>query len=278
MGNKQEFNRMYANPIKAGQLKDSDRQDILLMKQQSYILNRKLSRFLHRKEATVLKEFLPEKFEYSIYISLSAVQEKLYSAYLKNNPLEDGKKLLLDYTYLRKIWTHLKVLEIADENQQLQGKKALAKVQRKKNAEFDDLDDEDPDSEENVMAADMESKLQKSKWWKDLVSKDDIECLQTSNKYLLLFQILQSCERMGEKIVVFSSFTMVLSSLEYFLEKITRQVGNPNAERYGFTQYRSKWIKGQDYLRLDGSTSKTARHTMIKNFNDENNKRLRLFL
>jgi SNF2 family DNA or RNA helicase len=68
---------MFANPIQAGQHKDSTREEIKDMKERSYILYRKLSRFLNRKESSVLQQYLPAKYEYAIYVPLTQVQEKL---------------------------------------------------------------------------------------------------------------------------------------------------------------------------------------------------------
>ncbi|EAA05751.4 AGAP009344-PA, partial [Anopheles gambiae str. PEST] len=74
LGSDKEFSNLYANPIKNGQCKDSDHQSIKIMKQRSYVLHNKLSKFVQRKEAAVLKEFLPEKFEYVLFVPLTPVQ------------------------------------------------------------------------------------------------------------------------------------------------------------------------------------------------------------
>lgn len=83
LGTVKEFNNLYANPIKDGQCKDSTASDIKRMKQRSFILNRKLSKFVQRKEATVLREFLPDKYEYCIFVPLTNVQEQLYEKFLR---------------------------------------------------------------------------------------------------------------------------------------------------------------------------------------------------
>lgn len=82
LGTVKEFNNLYANPIKDGQHIDSNNGMIKKMKQRSFILNRKLSKFVQRKEASVLKEFLPDKYEYCIFVPLTEVQEKLYERFL----------------------------------------------------------------------------------------------------------------------------------------------------------------------------------------------------
>lgn len=46
LGSDKEFSNLYANPIKNGQCKDSDHQSIKIMKQRSYVLHNKLSKFV----------------------------------------------------------------------------------------------------------------------------------------------------------------------------------------------------------------------------------------
>ncbi len=78
-----------------------------------------------------MKEFLPEKYEYCLFVPLSPVQERLYEYFLKHNPLSavhGGKSLLPDYTFLRKIWTHPKVLENAWIKAKLQQKQKIRKL------------------------------------------------------------------------------------------------------------------------------------------------------
>lgn len=46
LGTEKEFANLYANPIKAGQHKDSNALDITVMKQRSFVLHKKLSKFV----------------------------------------------------------------------------------------------------------------------------------------------------------------------------------------------------------------------------------------
>lgn len=46
LGTEKEFANLYANPIKNGQHKDSGKKDITVMKQRSYVLHKKLSKFV----------------------------------------------------------------------------------------------------------------------------------------------------------------------------------------------------------------------------------------
>lgn len=46
LGTEKEFANLYVNPIKNGQHKDSSKSEIKYMKQRSYVLHKKLSRFV----------------------------------------------------------------------------------------------------------------------------------------------------------------------------------------------------------------------------------------
>lgn len=274
LGTVREFNNLYANPIKDGQHMDSTPQMIKRMKQRSFILNRKLAKFVQRKEATVLKEFLPQKYEYCIFVPLTPVQEKLYEHYLYKNPIDGGHQLLNDYTALRKIWTHPMVLQKAYERAKIVEQR-INEVRKRSKNQVDEGDDE-PD--------DLLDKLEgntgvKSDWWKQFVSNDDLESLFGSNKLILLFEILRLCAMKGEKVLVFSAFVAVLNVVEEFMKKIHNcQMNHTNSQKYGYSNYAASWKEGEDYYRLDGSTKRDVRHQMIQKFNEKTNKRLRCFL
>lgn len=273
LGTVREFNNLYANPIKDGQHMDSTPQMIKRMKQRSFILNRKLSKFVQRKEATVLREFLPDKYEYCISVPLTHVQEELYEQYLLKNPVANGHQLLNDYTALRKIWTHPKVLHNARERA-MKGELKIGEAKKRSKNQVDEGDDEPDDLLDKI---DGNTGV-KSDWWKAIVREDDLESLQSSNKLMLLFEILRLCEVKKEKVLIFSAFVAVLNVVEDFMKKINDQESNPNKERYGFDYFRTTWKEGLDYFRLDGSTKREARHQMIQKFNDRSDTRLRCFL
>lgn len=74
LGTEKEFANLYENPIRNGQHKDSNKRDIKIMKQRSFVLHKKLSKFVQRREAALLKTFLPMKFEYVLFIPMTDVQ------------------------------------------------------------------------------------------------------------------------------------------------------------------------------------------------------------
>lgn len=74
LGTKQHFNEYFAEPITNGQHADSCETDIKYMKQRSYALNKKLSKIVQRREISLLKDFLPEKFEFVLFVPLTDIQ------------------------------------------------------------------------------------------------------------------------------------------------------------------------------------------------------------
>ncbi|XP_058453684.1 uncharacterized protein LOC131431805 [Malaya genurostris] len=285
LGSDREFNNLYANPIKNGQHKDSDSRAIKIMKQRSYVLHNKLSKFVQRREAGVLKEFLPEKFEYVLFVPLTPVQEKMYEVFLQMNeyttPIGEGIgesargkkfKLLADYTSLRKIWTHPKVLEKAWET--------AVQEKTKRDARFrltstPDSDDDRPDDYNDIASGALSVT---NDWWRRHLEANDLESLYPSNKLRVMFEILKQCQERGEKCLIFSAFVAVLNVVEHFMAKIHSQQNDPAADAYGFSSFKGPWEPGIDYYRLDGKTQKTIRHKMITSFNDLSNKRTKCFL
>lgn len=104
LGSKADFSQEYAIPIQKGQHKDSELFQVREMVEKSFILHRKLSDFVQvefnanvkcgcvhfshklfstfqRRDVTVLKEFLPEKFEYDIFIPMTDIQVSALSRF-----------------------------------------------------------------------------------------------------------------------------------------------------------------------------------------------------
>ncbi|KAM8714868.1 hypothetical protein ACLKA7_001991 [Drosophila subpalustris] len=274
LGTEKEFANLYANPIKNGQHKDSGKKDITVMKQRSYVLHKKLSKFVQRKEAELLKTFLPQKFEYVLFLPMTAVQNTLYEYILEaiaSRGDSRGKSLITDYTVLRKIWTHPKVLEDAWKNANNKNKKDTKKSGCPHSD--DDQPDDIYDSQTGLISVTND-------WWRKYLSKKDLETIMPSNKLRTMFSILRMCEEKGEKCLIFSAFVAVLNVVEYFFKKITESDPEILQHTHIPTNFKASntWIKGQDYYRLDGKTPKNIRHEMIKRFNSEANRRARVFL
>ncbi len=120
LGTLNEFKNRFANPIKAGQHKDSTEYDVQFMKKRSHILHNTLEGCVQRKDFDVIKPFLPAKHEYAIFVRLSSKQCDLYRRYLdeKGYTKTDnigkmaGTQLFSDVHVLRRICTHPWIMRI----------------------------------------------------------------------------------------------------------------------------------------------------------------------
>ncbi|XP_067621446.1 transcriptional regulator ATRX-like isoform X2 [Eurosta solidaginis] len=274
LGTEKEFANLYANPIKNGQHKDSSKRDIQVMKQRSFVLHKKLSKFVQRKEAELLKTFLPQKYEYVLFIPMTKVQTVLYEHILGIISKKDdrGKGLITDYTCLRKIWTHPKVLEDAWRNATARHRRDSRKTPATVHSD-DDQPDDVYDSQTGIISVTND-------WWRNLLAEKDLETILPSNKLRTMFEILRMCEEKGEKCLIFSAFVAVLNVVEYFFKKMNDKDADTLNElkmSQGY-QVKNTWILGKDYYRLDGKTPKLIRHEMIEQFNCMANKRARVFL
>ena len=116
LGSQSEYINRFVNPIQNGQHRDSNEEDVRLMKRRACVLHELLTGFVDRKDYSLLKEYLPPKYEYIIYIRLSDLQSKLYQLYLEKVVNKEQQtlgmkkdfqsaKLFADFNYLQKIWT-----------------------------------------------------------------------------------------------------------------------------------------------------------------------------
>ncbi|XP_063705837.1 transcriptional regulator ATRX homolog [Culicoides brevitarsis] len=114
-----------------------------------------------------------------------------------------------------------------------------------------------------------------TEWWTTMVTDDDLNNIEHSSKLIVLFSILQQCEAIGDKLLVFTQSIYSLDVIEHFLRLIDEQTQN---QEYENPKFSGSWSLGLDYLRLDGSTSVEMRNQFCKIFNDDTNTRARLFL
>ncbi|KAL1431369.1 hypothetical protein MTO96_014222 [Rhipicephalus appendiculatus] len=124
----------------------------------------------------------------------------------------------------------------------------------------------------------------KKQWWDEFVSEEEIEKLQISGKLTLFYDILQECDAIGDKVILFSQSLLTLDMVEKMLEQCNGQTATGEAETDvadpadPLKDCHNTWVLGVDYFRIDGATSVDLRSRWISMFNDESNHRGRLFL
>lgn len=85
-----EFKELFEEPINTGFKQDSDPQQVKDMLRASHVLTSEIRSFVHRRDATLLKESLPAKYEYVVSVKINEFQRVLYRAFLKE--IERGKE------------------------------------------------------------------------------------------------------------------------------------------------------------------------------------------
>lgn len=128
------------------------------------------------------------------------------------------------------------------------------------------------DHEEEILP--VQKNENASEWWMQICPEEELNSIEHSSKLMLLFSILEKCEAIGDKLLVFSQSLYSLDVIEHFLNYIDDQT-QQNALNATFT---GSWTQGQDYFRLDGSTPVEQRNAYCKHFNSPDNPRARLFL
>ncbi|XP_037045862.1 transcriptional regulator ATRX homolog [Bradysia coprophila] len=249
LGTEKEFSNRFIGPIVNGQFVDSTEADITLMKYRAYILHKLLEGCVHRRDYSVLAQFLPPKEEHVLFIRLTKKQMDLYKYYMVNFIVS---KPVNDLPPLRRICNHPMVLADFEDRHKLKPSTS-------------DKTDTDRQAGENLPH-------KPNGWWKPICSGYQLEM---SNKMLILSTILSECEMRNEKVVVFSGCLSTLNVIEHFLKNITETTRNVKASS---TDYRGVWKRDLDYSRLDGGQNAEKRKRDVTRFNKETNTRTRLFL
>lgn len=318
LGTKKEFMNRFVNPIEQGQCVDAMPRDVRRMKRRAHILHNLLEGCVQRFDYTVLKPFLPPKFEYVISVQLSEIQCKLYQYYLDNlaqgGPKRQGSGLFVDFGCLSRVWTHPRVLELAvrralfnddeeemddficddtttsesSDDERSRKKKKKKKDTKKKNEESEEEEIREEEAEKpGPIPGLTESGKVRVDWWKkvleDFIGKDYeeneyLDKVEHSGKLILLLDILRECSSIGDKVLIFSQSLLALDMIEDFLQWIDEGIVEMPAPDEPLPLPFKQWKKERDYLRLDGSSTADTRKNMCKTFNNPSNERCRLFL
>ncbi|XP_077293963.1 uncharacterized protein LOC143916643 [Arctopsyche grandis] len=97
--------------------------------------------------------------------------------------------------------------------------------------------------------------------FRDVIKTDDVyDSLLASNKFIVLFQLLGECDRIGDKVILFSNSLLNLDIIEFYLK----------------TQ--KAWNRGFQYYRMDGMFNMSMRRNMCNHFNSPKNTKIKLMM
>jgi transcriptional regulator ATRX len=110
-------------------------------------------------------------------------------------------------------------------------------------------------------------------WWQKTADRhggvDRMNEVEQGYKVVLLLHILVEAQAIGDKVLVFSQCLRTLDFLErvFGLEDWTEHVPSLSSPLPAEGK-RGGWVKGRDYLRIDGETNFSKRGDLIARFND----------
>ncbi|GAB6019496.1 hypothetical protein CHUAL_001073 [Chamberlinius hualienensis] len=310
LGTMKEFQNRFVNPINNGQHNDSTLSDVRLMKHRAHVLFNLLGGCVQRKDYNVLTPFLPPKHEYVLSIGLTDIQRKLYAYYLANLCIRtaNGKgQLFSDYQNLMRIWTHPRVIRLAEIRQE---EKAI--YDSEDSFIDDDSESSNPPSNESIVLSDSDgpgtsSKKKKedsdtevvvAKWTtrsrrakldalgvkvEEEVKEEEskVEPIETWWTPFVSEEDAKKVELSGKMMVLFDIlkqsedigdkvliFSQSLLSLD-FIETIIN--GTEDITVGDELSSVGKMVREVDYFRLDGSTNASDRDKFIERFNNKDN-------
>lgn len=209
-------------------------------------------------------------------VQLTDIQIELYQKYLDTftSGCEDKKSgLFANCAILRLICAHPNLLyDMADRarNRDLIGEEEVLSG--------DEDNGHKKKSKKKLKPEDLEraKALGDVTWFNSKIPDRYAMDISLSGKFALMFEILNECERVGDKVVIFSLSLDVLG----FIERMLKTVGdNKNAlGQLLDPELRNTWDFDFDYFRIDGSKSAEQRKVSVDKFNSVGNPRARLFL
>ncbi|CAG2162948.1 unnamed protein product, partial [Oppiella nova] len=241
LGTQGEFKNMFEKPITNGQCVDSNELDVLLMKKRAFVLHQKVKGFVQRRSHEVLKTTLPVKREFVLMCRMTNMQKRLMQA-LIDKAIEDpeaigrvkGKLSVLTlFSICTKIWNHPDIIhEVIDRG---------LEAQRQDLEIYGPTDG--PLFDPNGKAFTDWS------FAADVILNYTTRVIGNSNKMVVLFEIIDECLKIGDRLLVFSQSLFTLDLIEELLKM------------------KKEWRLGRDYYRLDGSTPPQERERYINRFN-----------
>ncbi|RDW78446.1 hypothetical protein BP5796_06298 [Coleophoma crateriformis] len=236
-----EFRQKYVHPIQDGLFFDSTHAERRKSLKMLGVLKEDLSPKVHRADMSVLRNDLPPKAEFVMFLRLTDLQKEAYALYVRS--MMPGAGNITQST----LWHWLAILSLLCNHPSC----FRAKLTERK---------EDAVSSQKAASRPYLTEEGDINVWKTGVSEElvrqelalldqepDLSFFDLSNKVKILCQILDASRLVGDKVLVFSSSIPTLDYLQIVCEKTGR-----------------KWA------RLDGSTQVAKRQGLTKEFNTSN--------
>ncbi|KAB5558401.1 P-loop containing nucleoside triphosphate hydrolase protein, partial [Coniochaeta sp. 2T2.1] len=244
-----EFKQIYETPV-TGLHADSTPGDRRRAVKALNVLRETVSPLVHRMGILSLKDDLPQKKEFILYLSLTPVQLTAYTAFLQH--IIYNSEVRERHGGNTGIWTFVQHLALLLAHPSIYQKRLKRPPKAERVSVQEVLGDGTPISPDEEAPAENAGDLKISEDVKSLllatVPTRQIQDVNNSFKILILNAILDECKKIGDKVLVFSQHFPTLDFLE---EMFRRQMRN--------------------YYRLDGKTPINTRQKDVKRFNDDEN-------
>uniref|UniRef100_A0AC34FZY4 Helicase ATP-binding domain-containing protein n=1 Tax=Panagrolaimus sp. ES5 TaxID=591445 RepID=A0AC34FZY4_9BILA len=230
LGSESDFKSIYAAPIEAGKASDAHEAYVGHMKRKCKKLYTILSGCIHRKDVkTLYDEVQKEKTEITLMIRPTKIQRKFIEAYLfRVDPYTNGLEERNIFKDRLRITLALNHPSVFCEYQKRVPDYSVNRIISKYNGE-------------------------------------NYYDVNLSNKLILLIDIIKYCEKIGDKLIIFSQSISTLDYIEEVLQNLAyknewnNQAKNcPENESWG-------WETGKDYMRIDGDVT-SGRYEIQKAF------------
>lgn len=201
MGEKTWFNSEYTSAISKGLYEDSTRHERRRAKIRLAALTKVVEPKMHRKTVATLKDSLPPKTEYIVYLNIRSVQREVYLSHLGAIGIggSGGEQAPV-------MWALIRTLGLLLAHPLILERVLKQKLQR----------NGQPDPKDNFACLPHQVA---STTLDALTAQKGYADLKSSFKMLALFKIIEETTRLGENLLV---FTQSIPSLD-FIENICRQ-------------------------------------------------------
>ena len=223
LGQENAFDHDFVAPITNGMPSDASDSEVLASLQKSKELHQRLLPFVHRKEASVLRQDLPPLSQAVLTVRPTNMQTRMYRDYKRQKSQMGQNNFFQRYQDLRPVNNH------------------PGSVLCTSKTSGDD-------------AGKTSTSADGAKWWEGICEKlggaDKVKDVMNGYKIVLLLHILAYCEKVNDKVLIFA---LNLNTLDYIEEVLALEDWKTHvpslADKFPDMKL-GGWRSGEDYLRI----------------------------
>ncbi|CAG8462605.1 3948_t:CDS:10, partial [Diversispora eburnea] len=261
LGKLEDFKRVYIEPIEAGLYTHSGLSDVKRSRRMLLVLSKIIEDIVHRCNNSILEKELKPKYEFCIACRMGEQQLEIYKSLVDSVRSEGGSPIR--YTHLLSVLCNHPAILLASLQKKKSNKDSKEPAESKENKEnkesketqesnYIDLTNESDDciNESRPVSNSVHTFILNME---NFISGMDFSA---SGKMVLLAQILKECEKIQDKVLIFSKSIPTMNYIEKLL---------------------IRWKSSPRFLiRIDGDTLISDRQSRIDKFNNSQEWRVAL--